>query len=119
MGTSARNIMIATVLSALLSIVTASSTCGEIRAAFRSSTCCPTLGGTAEKVTNFSVTAQSAAAAPFISYTFATGMSTSVGVQAYTKIKSASCSYADLMGFVTSDPTILTEVPQFYSFLSS
>jgi len=54
-----------------------------------------------------------------ISYTYTSTATLRAGVQTFTKIQSASCGYATMMGAVFSDPTILTEVPQFYSFLSS
>jgi len=69
--------------------------------------------------TGFSVCSGCYAPQP-ISYRYTTSVTMDVrsSIQTYTKIKSATCGYADLMGFVTSDPTILTEVPQFYSFFS-
>ena len=42
-------------LAALFGAVAAQSTCGELRSAFRESTCCPTLGGTSDKETNYSL----------------------------------------------------------------
>merc|ERR1719231_888575 len=57
-----------------------------------------------------------------ISYTFTTSisLSPSSGIRVYEKIRSASSGYADLMGFVVSDPTVLSELAPstFYSFLS-
>lgn len=94
--------------------VAANSTCGTIKDAYKSSMCC---GADTTKTSNFAVTVPSAN----VSYTYATNVKLSAGstIKPYYKIKSATCGYAVLMGAVFSDPTILTEVPQFYSFLDS
>jgi len=56
-----------------------------------------------------------------ISYTYTTDVTLSAdsSIQTYNKIKSVNCSYATVMGAVFSDPTILTQVSPFYSFLDS
>ena len=42
------------------------------------------------------------------------------GILPYQKIRSATCGYADLTGFVVSDPTVITELAPttFYGFYS-
>jgi len=83
------------------------------QAAYQSSSCCTT---DLAKTTGYVISPQ---VPKYVSYSYTTEATLIQGLQTYTKIKSATCGYATLMGAVFSDPTILTEVPQFYSFLSS
>jgi len=96
------------------SAAAAGSTCGSLKEAYKASSCC---GDDKAKVTDYTVMPPTSE----ITYTYNTGVTLGPdsSIQPYTKVKSATCGYATVTGAVFSDPTILTEVPKFYSFLDS
>jgi hypothetical protein len=100
------------VFASIAQVTQTPATCLALKSAYQSSSCC---GSNLNTVTSYAVDP----VPQNISYTYTTDIPLSAGVQTYQKIRSATCGYADLMGAVFSDATILTEVPQFYSFLSS